>query len=149
MPTHPLISILLAAWLGFGGALGPRFLCMFADGTATVEFGQQSCCYADESCGNTRCGDEIAAEINEACSGSDRCPQGCNSTMLAEEVGLLVDWSADQWHDLIRSSPVPVSCIWIEEYGWNPSLTQEFGPPRGDTRQKADVSHLRSVILLV
>lgn len=149
MPAHPLISILLAAWLGLGGALCPRFLCVCADGTATIEIAQHYCCDGDESCSEACGGDATSAECGEACAGLDGCPQGCSSTMLAEDVGLLVDRPADQVRDLLPLYPVPVSYAWIDALGWTPSKSHVFGPPRGDTRHRADAPHLRSVILLV
>lgn len=149
MPAHPLISVLLAAWLGLSGSLCPRLLCICADGTATIEVGRHYCCVGDESRSEGCAGDATSAEFGEACSGLDRCPQGCSSTMLAEDVGLLMDRPADQGRDLLPPYPVPISYAWIDALGWTPSKSYVFGRPHGDARYKADSPHLRSVILLV
>ncbi len=149
MHRSPYISILLAAWFGLGGVFGPRFLCLCTDGTTTIEISQQFCCGSDSSSDAEGCGEEIAVELGEAFSNLESCLSGCDSTLLLEDVGVLVNNSTDELHEIGPPSHMAVSDMWGDAFVWTPFRLQAFGIPRGDDRCARGNLHLRSVILLV
>lgn len=88
MRMHPVISVFLAAWFTLSGTLIPRFSCLCADGTASVEIGQQFCCDVEDSCSDS-CDSNSAGTVKEPRGFSISawsCPGGCHSTLIEDEV---------------------------------------------------------------
>ncbi|MGB1125724.1 MAG: hypothetical protein ACPG4Q_11000 [Phycisphaeraceae bacterium] len=94
MQMKSAISIMLAVWLGFGVGVLPRFLCLCADGTQTLEVGNRFCC------------DEIDSDIDQCPEMSDlsceseMCDHdGCEATPLPADVFVLFDRDGDDLAD--------------------------------------------------
>ncbi|QKK08581.1 MAG: hypothetical protein HND58_10685 [Planctomycetota bacterium] len=149
MRMHPVISILLAAWFGLGSTLGPRFLCLCADGRVTVELGHQFCCDAEDSCCDS-C-DGVATVVDESCGDGVpawTCPDGCESTLVSDGAVTTFDRA-----DREQLSPFPKYAT----YPFHSSFETPDGTSRQGVKGRAQTptlsatgtSQLRSVILLV
>lgn len=148
MRIHPVISILLAAWIGLGSTLAPRYLCSCADGTVTVEFGRPFCCDSDDSCcesHNSGMGDRALGDVTVAVLS---CGDGCESSPLAEDILPLTDRACE-----LRGHPSPEVEVDLFhslcELPDGRSFPERVGSVRDPMCRAITTAHLRSVILLV
>ncbi len=148
MRMHPVISILLAAWFGLGSSLGPRFLCLCADGTVTVEIGHRFCSDSDDSCCDS-C-DGSATTDEEPCDVATdtwACSGGCESELISDDfIGKSGRISES---DLVTtSSTVHPGYAAVDKSRWTSSIGM-MGIARIPDSRATRISQLRSVILLV
>jgi hypothetical protein len=146
MKHRQAISILLTFLLAVGAGLGPRFLCVCADGTATTQFGDQFCC---DGPGEAPC--PIPSEDGEDASHSVACSDGrCQSTEVESESIVAVDrLEKDTDKDWSFDGPDDPTFPWFE-FLTNGSASTTFIPrPPVPLDVGTSGCHLRSVILLV
>ena len=150
MRLHPVISILLAAWFVLGSTLGPRYLCSCADGSVTVEYGQQFCCDSDESCCDDSCDDRSPAEEDLGLQTFDvlSCIDGCNSTLLTSNAAVTIDRAdEDQSWSSTESTALPSYSL-FESQNYQ-TMHGADGRARMQACYATETSKLRTVILLV
>ena len=149
MRMHPVISTLLATWIGLGGALAPRFLCVCADGTVSVEFGHEFCCDAESSCGDScDCSTTgIDTQPHESRVGALTCSGGCQSTPIDDEVikGSERDYKG---HSDLRFPATQAP--WLDPSFSSIAFARRVGSvARPPDSRFSSIVQLRSVILLV
>ncbi len=146
MSAHPLISTLLAIWFSLGAGLGPRFLCVCADGTATTQFGEQFCC---DGPGEAPC--PIPSEDGEDASHSVACSDGrCQSTEVESESIVAVDrLEKDTDKDWSFDGPNDPVFPWFKFLANGSASTTFTLRPPVPLDVETSGCHLRSVILLV
>lgn len=94
MQMKSAISIMLAVWLGFGVGVMPRFLCLCADGTQTLEVGNRFCCDEIDSDIDTR------PQMTDRSCESEMCDHdGCEATQLPADVFVLFERVGDDLTD--------------------------------------------------
>ena len=115
MQMKSAISIMLAVWLGFGVGIMPRFQCLCADGTQTLEVGNRFCCDESDS------GNEACPESSERSCESEKCNHnGCEATQLPGDVFVLSDTGGDE-----RTDPPAIS----NQIDYSVSFDQSAIPP--------------------
>lgn len=139
MQMQSIISILLATWFGLGAALGPRFQCLCADGTQTLEIGSQFCCDDDSRMGQEACNE---SGESERCSHDD-----CKSTPIQDTGLVLSDISDEEQVDsLSLTDQLPYTAFFALPNSPAPDSRirlQLRCPPT------TDLSQIRSVVLRV
>ena len=146
MKHHSSISILLALWFALGAGLGPRFLCICADGSTTTQFGDQFCC---DGPGEDPC--PVPSEHSDESSHRVACPDGgCRSTEVESELIVAVDRlekDTDEYWTLDGPGDQPL--LWLEFLTDRSASTTSALRPLVLSGVGFCVCHLRSVILLV
>jgi hypothetical protein len=90
MQMKSAISIMLAVWLGFGVGVMPRFLCICAEGTQTLEIGNRFCCSEVDNTSDS------CPEVSDRSCESEMCDHnGCETTQLPGDVFALFDRVGD------------------------------------------------------
>tara|TARA_R110000782_G_scaffold57258_3_gene119540 strand:- start:19690 stop:20130 length:441 start_codon:yes stop_codon:yes gene_type:complete len=143
---HPAISILLALWFGLSAGLGPRFLCICSDGTATTQFGEQFCC---DDLGGDSC--PVPSEQHENSNLCTVCPDGgCQSTAIESESIVAVDrFEKDTEDNWSLDGPDDPLVPWFEFLADRLVTTAHLSSPPFTSSVGLSDCHLRSVILLV
>jgi len=142
MRMHSAISILLAAWFVLSGMLGPRFQCLCADGTLSIEIGQQFCCDSDGGC--TTLDEELCDKSLDTFS----CPGGdCVSTPLSDMAVVRFEHGGERDLDTSLSMIQSHQFMTFTPY-WTPPLGMRSTAHTPSCRTSG-ISHIRSVILLV
>ena len=146
MKHRQAISILLTLLLAVGAGLGPRFLCICADGTASTQFGDQFCC---DGPGEDPC--PIPSEHSEESSHRIACPDGgCQSTEVESELIVAVDrFEKDAVEDWSLGGPDDLPFPWFEFLTDRSAKTSSAVRPPVLSGVGFSACHLRSVILLV
>lgn len=146
MKPHPAISILLALWFALGAGLGPRFLCICADGSTTTQFGDQFCC---DGPGEDPC--PVPSKHSDESSRCVACPDGgCQSTEVESESIVAVDrFEKDTDEDWSLDGPDDPTFAWFEFLASRSASTISMPQPPVLSGIGFSACHLRSVILLV
>ena len=146
MKHHSSISILLALWFALGAGLGPRFLCICADGSATTQFGDQFCC---DGPSEGPC--PVPSEPSEESSHRVACADGgCQSTKVESELIIAVDrFEKDTVEDWSLGGCDDLPFTWFEFLTDRSASTISAIRPPVLLGTGFSACHLRSVILLV
>ena len=142
MQMKSAISIMLAVWLGFGVGVMPRFLCLCADGTQTLEVGNRFCC--DEVDNDV----DTCPEMTDRSCESEICNHNeCKATQLPGDVFVLFDRVGDDLADPPAISNQFDQCVLFTQT----TPTPPASPPPLWLRCPPDteLSQIRSTILRV
>lgn len=149
MRMHPVISFFLAVWFALGGTLIPRFSCVCANGTVSVEIGHQFCCDAEDSCSDSCSGSTTGAitEPRGSGVGASSCSDGCQSTLIEDEV---IGISERECKGDSEDQPPSAQAHWLDSNSSARAVVRRVARvARPPDLRLTSIHQLRSVILLV